>query len=145
MQCTKWLDWGYHCSFAPQWDDGGVGGGFGAEWMVMDWAYKRARREKNAKVEVEEVKYMEDVEQVIDEKLLLEWDGPAEVPKDLVVRDADEEEENGMLSVDEILDGLRSMILVLGQTQTLRLALGKTEIPEDEMALGSFLNLKIKG
>ena len=41
------------------------------------------------------------------------------------------------MSVDETLEGLRGMIVLLGQMQTLRLASGNTEIPDDEMALGT--------
>jgi hypothetical protein len=127
---TRWLDWGGNASFAPEWDDGGVGGGFGAEGIALDWAYKRLRRTKRQKETVEPV--VDSVPEVIDEKLLLAWE-ESEPPKDLegelVVEETD-------MSVDESLEGLRGMITLLGQMQTLRMAMGKTEVPEEEQALG---------
>jgi hypothetical protein len=134
LQSTKWLDWGSHASFAPQWDDGGVGGGFGAESITLDWAYKRLRREKRPKSDVkEEVVQEVVVSEIIDEKLLLEWE-EIKPSKDLV--DGELIVEDKEMSIDETLEGLRGLIILLGQLQTLRMATGKTEIPEDEKALG---------
>jgi len=133
LQSTKWLDWGSHASFAPEWDDGGVGGGFGAEWIALDWAYKRLRREKRIKSEVQEEVVEEVVEEPIDEKMLLEWE-EIKPSKDLV--DGELAMDEGEMSIDETLEGLRGLIILLGQMQTLRMAMGKTEIPEDEKALG---------
>lgn len=115
------------------WDDGGVGGGFGAEWMVCDWAYKKSRRERRGRRKVESMDLQREEEEVIDEKLVLEWE-PPKVSEDLLRTEEEEEEE---MSVDETLEGLRGMIVLLGQMQTLRLASGNTEIPDDEMALGT--------
>src|SRR6202011_3290189 len=112
LQSTKWLNWGGNASFAPEWDDGGVGGGFGAEGIALDWAYKRLRRSKCAKA-VETPMVVEVPPEVIDEKLLLEWEG-LDPPGDLDGEVLVEERE---MSVDETLDGLRSMILLLGQMQ----------------------------
>ena len=133
LQSTKWLDWGSHASFAPEWDDGGVGGGFGAEWIALDWAYKRLRREKRIKSEVQEEVVEEVVEEPIDEKMLLEWD-EIKPSKDLV--DGELAMDEGEMNIDETLEGLRGLIILLGQMQTLRMATGKTEIPEDEKTLG---------
>lgn len=130
---TKWLDWGSHASFAPEWDDGGVGGGFGAEWITLDWAYKRMRKEKRLKSEVKEEFVPEVVEEPIDEKMLLEWE-EIKPSKDLV--DGELVFDDTEMSIDETLEGLRGMIVLLGQMQTLRMAMGKPEIPEDEKALG---------
>jgi hypothetical protein len=138
LQVTKWLDWGSYASFAPDWDDGGVGGGFGAEGIASDWAYKRLRKEKLRKKDVEnKVVSMEmpRIEDSIDEKMVLEWE-ENKPSKDLV--DGELVEDNRELTVDETLNGLRGMILLLGQMQTLRMAMGKTEIPEDEKSLGIF-------
>jgi len=133
LQATKWLDWGYHASFAPEWDDGGVGGGFSAEWMVVDWAYKHNRRERRKKAAKDEEEEPMQVEQAIDEKLLLEWE-ESKPPKDLV--EGGLVEEDNEMSVGETLQGLSNMITLLGQMQTLRMASGKTDIPDDERALG---------
>ena len=119
------------------WDDGGVGGGYGAEWMVLDYAYKRARKERKARVQgqVQEATMVKAIDDVIDEKLVLEWE-PAQPSADLLLEGQVEEEPKEM-SVDETLDELRMMIILLGQMQTLRLASAKTEIGDDEMALGN--------
>ena len=134
IQATKWLDWGTHASFAPEWDDGGVGGGFGAEGISVDWAYKRLKRKPKPQINHKETVPETVEEEVIDEKLLLEW-------KESTLPTLDEEAENQVddkeMSVDETLTGLRDMIVLLGQLQTLRMASGKTEIPEDEKSLGN--------
>jgi hypothetical protein len=134
---TKWLEWGYYSSFAPMWDDGGVSGGFGAEWMVVDWAYKQSRKQKKTVSQEMEVAMEPIEEDLIDEKLLLEWE-PPKPSEDLVVSEQEGEDDEREMSVDDTLDGLRRMIILLGQMQTLRLAGGKSEIPDDEMALGIF-------
>jgi hypothetical protein len=146
LQATCWLDWGCHASFAPEWDDGGVSGGFGAEGISLDWAYKRLRREKKGKQVKEESKEESEMQvdvipEAIDENLVLQWEGGIdEIPKDLVSGTslvADEREMN----VDETLDGLRGMIGLLGQMQTLRIANGKVDVPDDENALGNPLSI----
>ena len=137
LQATKWLDWGSYASFAPDWDDGGVGGGFGAEGIALDWAYKRLRKEKSRKKDVRNKVVsveMPRIEDSIDEKMVLEWE-ENKPSKDLV--DGELVEDNGEVTVDETLNGLRGMILLLGQMQTLRMAMGNTEIPEDEKSLGT--------
>ena len=138
IQATRWLDWGTHASFAPEWDDGGVGGGFGAEGISVDWAYKRSKRRARTQVQQEEM-VVEPVEQVIDEKLLLEWteSTPSMVPEVQQEDEKEEEVEEPEMSVDETLTGLRDMIILLGQLQTLRVASGKLEIPESEKSLGT--------
>jgi hypothetical protein len=142
LQITRWLDWGCHASFAPEWDDGEVGGGFGAEGISLDWAYKRLRREKKGKqVKEEESKkdsemQVDVIPETIDEKLVLQWEGgTGEISKDLVSGTGLVVDEREM-SVDETLDGLRGMIDLLGQLQTLRIANGKFDVPDDENALG---------
>ena len=135
IQGAKWLDWGTHASFAPQWDDGGVGGGFGAEGISVDWAYKRLKR-RGKTPQVQEM-VVEPVEDVIDEKLLLEW---KESTPPTAINEVEKEEEiveEKEMSVDETLTGLRDMIILLGQLQTLRMASGKLDIPEDEKSLGN--------
>ena len=134
IQGAKWLDWGTHASFAPEWDDGGVGGGFGAEGISVDWAYKRLKR-RGKPPPVQEM-VVEPVEDVIDEKLLLEW---KESTPPTAINEVEKEEEiveEKEMSVDETLTGLRDMIILLGQLQTLRMASGKLDIPEDEKSLG---------
>ena len=133
IQAVKWLDWGTHASFAPEWDDGGVGGGFGAGGISVDWAYKRLKRK--SKRQVKEVVSEVVVQEVIDEKLLLEW--KESTPPRLDEEETENEIEDKEMSVDETLTGLRDMILLLGQLQTLRMASGKTDIPEDEKSLGT--------
>ena len=139
IQSTKWLDWGIYASFAPEWDDGGVGGGFGAEWMAVDWAYKKLRKQRRKQKEPakEVVAVEQPKEEVIDENLLLQWE-PEEVvpPKDLA-EEADVQVDETEMSLDETLAGLRVMIKLLGQLQTLRNALGNTIVPSDEQALGT--------
>lgn len=73
------------------------------------------------------------VEEPIDERLLLKWE-PSSPPKDLLEGElvVDESEMN----IDETLNGLRRMIYLLSQLQTLRMAAGTAEIPEREKALG---------
>ena len=72
LQSTKWLDWGTHASFAPEWDDGGVGGGFGAEGISLDWAYKRLRREKHKESKISTLAPEKmAIDEAIDEELLL--------------------------------------------------------------------------
>lgn len=148
VQSTRWLDWGCHASFAPEWDDGGVGGSFGAEVVALDWAYKKLRREKQlqklkadeeAREEVveNEIDEMNGIEETIDEALVLQWEG-LEVPKDLKMENDQQQTEDKEIGVDEILEELRGMIGLLAQMQTLRLAQGKAEVPEDEFALGIF-------
>ena len=139
VQSVKWLDWGTHASFAPEWDDGGVGGGFGAEGMTVDWAYKRLKRKP--KTQWKEAA-PEPVEEVIDEKLLLEWKESTPPTMDVDVKQGYDEEDKNEMTVDETLRGLRDMILLLGQLQTLRMAAGKAEIPEDEKALGAPLRTR---
>jgi hypothetical protein len=144
LQATRWLDWGCHASFAPEWDDGGVGGGFGADGISLDWAYKRLRREKKPKeikgdMKEEEIDgsemQVDPPEEVIDENLILQWEGESDsVPLDLIAGESVVDERE--MSVDETLHGLRTMIALLGQMQTLRIANGKFDVPEDEKALG---------
>ena len=135
LQSTKWLDWGSHASFAPEWDDGGVGGGFSAEVISLDWAYKRLRRENRTAIKAvaNVVPEVVVIEEPIDEKLLLEWED-IKPSKDLV--DGELFFDDKEMSADETLEGLRGMILLLGQMQTLRMAIGNIEVPEDEKALG---------
>lgn len=101
--------------------------------MVVDWAYKRDRRErkKNSAKTVEHEEPMQ-LDEAIDEKLLLEWE-ETKPPKDLLEEVVEEEKE---LGVEETLLGLSDMILLLSQMQTLRVAAGKTDIPDDEKVLG---------
>jgi len=149
---TRWLDWGCYAAFAPEWDDGGVGGGYGAEVVLLDWAYKKSRREKQMrklgqqmeKMDAEKtdgMQGMEGVDETIDEKLVLQWE-PPRIPEDLTTTtsteevESKEEDDGKEMSVDETLEGLRTMIGLLSQMQTLRMAQAKSEIPEDELALG---------
>jgi hypothetical protein len=69
--------------------------------------------------------------------LLLEWEEP-KPPSDLVEGELVLEERE--MSVDEALHGLSDMITLLGQMQTLRMASGKTDIPDDERALGKSIS-----
>jgi hypothetical protein len=136
LQVTKWLDWGSYASFAPDWDDGGVAGGFGAETIALDWAYKRLRKQKYRQQEqpVSEVTG-EIQEEPIDEKMVLEWEGST-------AKDLDEGElmvDDAEMTIDETLNGLRGMILLLAQMQTIRMAMGNLEIPQDEKFLGNSL------
>jgi hypothetical protein len=141
VQSTKWLDWGGNASFAPEWDDGGVGGGLGAEGIALDWAYKRLRRTKRQRETVPMAEPLPEViDEVIDEKLLLTWDGaqpPKDLAEDLAVAEAE-------MTVDETLDGLKQMIQLLGQLQTVRMAMGQQEVPGEELALGMSLFKLIK-
>src|SRR5579859_6466611 len=133
VQSTRWLDWGCHASFAPEWDDGGVGGSYGAEVVALDWAYKKLRRERQfQKLKAEEeareegvengMDKMNGIEETIDETLVLQWEG-SEVPKDLKTEpneeDDQQETEEKETGVDEILGELRGMIGLLAQMQTL--------------------------
>jgi hypothetical protein len=133
LQATKWLDWGGNASFAPEWDDGGVGGGFGAEGIALDWAYKRLRRAKKAKEVVVPVVETKIEPENIDASLLLGWEEDVtprtDLEGELVVEEAE-------MTIDETLDGLRGMIKLLGEMQTLRMAMGKQNIPHEEHALG---------
>lgn len=138
VEGTKWLDWGSYASFAPDWDDGG--GVVGAETVALDWAYKRLRRERRRQQQTKTEAVEEPVEEgtmaideSIDEKLVLEWEGNGP-SRDLV--DGELVMDDKEMTIDETLDGLRQMILLLGQMQTLRMAMGKLEIPEDEKSLG---------
>lgn len=144
VQSTKWLEWGTHASFAPDWDDGGVGGGYGAEGSGLDWAYRRLKRSKKRKeIELEAVE-KEPTPEPIDEKLLLEWTEPKleDVEGEADIKQEDAAHENGELDVDETLSGLRHMISLLSQIQTLRMAMGQ-EITDDERSLGIPVSLSL--
>jgi hypothetical protein len=138
VQSTKWLEWGTHASFAPDWDDGGVGGGYGAEGSGLDWAYRRLKRSKKRKENKPEPVKKEPTPEPIDEKLLLEWTEPKleDVEGDEEdIKEEDVAHENGELDIDETLSGLRHMISLLSQIQTLRMAMGQ-QITDDERSLG---------
>ena len=135
VQTTKWLAWGTHASFAPDWDDGGIGGGYGAEDSGLDWAYRRLKksRKRNEDEVPQSVEKKEPAPEPIDEKLVLEWTEEKFKLEEMSVQE--EEDESAEMTIDETLQGLRQMIVLLGQMQTLRIAMGK-EITEDERSLG---------
>ena len=136
VQTTKWLAWGSHASFAPDWDDGGVGGGYGAEESGLDWAYRRLKKKARKRKEDELPQSAEKKElapEPIDEKLLLEWTEEKFELEEMSVQE--EEDESAEMTIDETLQVLRQMVVLLGQMQTLRIAMGK-EISEDERSLG---------
>ena len=133
LETTKWLEWGAHSSFAPDWDDGGVGGGYGAEGINLDWAYMRLKRaKKRTELPPEPVETQQPAPEPIDERLLLDW--TEEKPK--LDETPLKEEERWGITIDETLNGLRQMITLLGQMQTLRMAM-EQEITEDERSLGT--------
>ena len=136
VQTTKWLAWGTHASFAPDWDDGGVSGGYGAEESGLDWAYRRLKKKARKRKEDElplSTEKKEPTPEPIDEKLLLEWTEEKSKLEEMSVQE--EEDKSAEMTIDETLHGLRQMIVLLGQMQTLRVAMGK-EITEDERSLG---------